>query len=99
MNPGEHIKRISELEDERESISLQIIEEAAQAFPIGTIITFHRGMYLAGAGGKILEIDACRWTELPKFKIQSHTGNKYWISLNLLIREFNRHGDIMFDAA
>jgi hypothetical protein len=95
MSTADHIKRISELEDERENISLQIIEEASRAFPVGKIITFHRSTYLIG--GKILEIDACIYTELPKFKIQSHTGSIYWVSFNLLAREFSRHGDIMFD--
>lgn len=95
MNTAEHIESIRKLEDDLENIAVQIIDEASQAFPVGSIITFNRGRHLVG--GKIIGIETCSWTDLPRFKIESHTGNIYRVSFHLLAREFSRHGNIMFD--
>jgi len=81
MTKSEHIAEIRRLEQERDSITDEIWEEAKKAFGIGDTVFFEKWGTEISA-----EIPDISGPHYPRFFIRSHTGKKYWIDLYHLLK-------------
>jgi len=81
MNNSTKIKALKSLQKVRDTLNNQIYAAAKEIFPVGTTVCFNKG------GGVIRAeiLDHAGNGNRPRFKIKSHTGKEYWISLYDLI--------------